>query len=94
MVKYYNGEMYIIPKAFEDEVRADERKKFAEYCDSISADAIQKFAEWLEEKGYLTKFVSNLDEDFDEIQTYHGQMEWLNASDVVAEYDNGRKENV
>lgn len=32
MVKYYDGEMYIIPKKFEEEIRADERKKinFAE----------------------------------------------------------------
>ena len=27
MVKYYNGEMYTIPKEFEEEVRADERTK-------------------------------------------------------------------
>lgn len=27
MVKYYNGEMYTIPKAFEEEVRTDEREK-------------------------------------------------------------------
>lgn len=25
MVKYYNGEMFVIPKEFEEEVRADER---------------------------------------------------------------------
>lgn len=30
MVKYYNGEMYTIPKEFEEEVRADERKIIAE----------------------------------------------------------------
>lgn len=27
MVKYYNGEMYTIPIEFEEETRADERKK-------------------------------------------------------------------
>lgn len=30
MIKYYNGEMYRIPQAFEDEVRADERAKVIE----------------------------------------------------------------
>ncbi len=39
MVKYYNGEMYTIPKEFEAEIRADERRKFAE---------------WLEKKDLLT----------------------------------------
>lgn len=34
MIKYYNGEMYIIPKEFEEEIRAD---------------AIRKFAEWIEQ---------------------------------------------
>lgn len=34
MVKYYNGEMYIIPKKFEEETRADERKKFAMWLDT------------------------------------------------------------
>ena len=34
MIKYYNGEMYTIPKEFEEEIRADERQKFAEWLSS------------------------------------------------------------
>lgn len=32
IIKYYNGEMYTIPKEFEAEVRADERKLL---CDDL-----------------------------------------------------------
>lgn len=35
MVKYYNGEMFRIPQAFEDEVRADERAKAIDECLAI-----------------------------------------------------------
>lgn len=40
MVKYYNGEMYRIPQAFEDEVRADERAKVVGMCAKVIANQL------------------------------------------------------
>ena len=35
MVKYYNGEMFVIPKEFEEEIRADEKAKIVGDCLTI-----------------------------------------------------------
>lgn len=49
MIKYYNGEMYRIPQAFEDEVRADERAKAIEEYRKEMQEMIEgddEFTDW------------------------------------------------
>lgn len=52
MVKFYNGEMFVIPKEFEEEVRADERNKVAteilKDIESFCKDNTRQSFNWVE----------------------------------------------
>lgn len=39
MIKYHNGEMYVIPKEFEKEVRAEEKAKLNQILTDIKSTA-------------------------------------------------------
>lgn len=55
MVKTYNGETYIIPKEFEEEIRTDERSKV---LDEVRNALIEK-ADYMEtEEGFYGKVVT------------------------------------